>query len=195
MKIKQKNISNKRMLELHLIKSRIYEQKTKNSSNPKTVSLLEITTRFKKALKIIFKYNQKNKKILFINLPLKLTKKINRSTNHASIPNGIKLQGIISNDFKLFNSKLQSHTKYLLPKLKAKPDLIVLFDSSLENSSILKESYLSKIPLIHFGGDVNKRVYSSSYIVPGNLNFLHYNSNIFFICLNFLFKKSHFKSI
>lgn len=190
MKIKQTKIEHKQILELQLLKSRVYEQYNKKSDNLNNISLTKILIDFKKVLKVIYKYNKKNKKILFIGITPTLMKRINRTTNHIAIPSEFKLKGFLSNNLKqkYQQNQIQSNNLNLLPKLNTKPDLIVMFTRLDNNNSILAESYLTKIPLITFGEKQKNRSNFHSYNVPGNLDFLLRNNSIFYICLNFLFK-------
>lgn len=191
MKIKQKRIEHKQILELQLLKSRVYEQYNKKSNSLDNISLTKILIDFKKVLKIIFKYHKKNKKILFVGItPSTLMKKINRTTNHIALPAEFKLKGFLSNNLKLKNQHIliKTNNLHLLPKMNTKPDLIVMFNRLDSNNSILAESYLAKIPMITFGERQKKYSNFYSYHVPGNLEFLFTNNSIFYICLNFLFK-------
>lgn len=198
MKIKQFKF--KQILKLHLLKSRVYENfvKNKDSSFITDTNLTQIVFDFKKALQIIFKFHQSNKKILFVGLPQKLEKKINNLTNHAAVPVEFDLQGVISNTNTInFKSKAnksyfsKSFAKLLLPKLSKQPDLVVLV-SSTKSQTIISESYVAKVPLIVFNNEWDyKNVWlSNAYIVNGIYNnaSMVNNLNIFFVGLNFLFK-------
>lgn len=184
MKIKKSKIYRK-LLELYLIKLRTYEQYDKKIKNIVNISVNQTLIHFKKALRIIFKFHKKNKKILFLGFNGLILKKINKETNHTAISSKIKLQGIISNDLKFKN-----YEKYSLLKLKKKPNLIVIFDFIENHNSILKESSNAKIPTITFGSHMDRRNKNTFlYSIPTNIEFLVNNKFFFYNCLKFLFKK------
>ena len=188
----------RQILKLHLLKSKVYGQyeKKKNSSYVTNDTLSNIIANFKKALLIIFQYNQSNKRILFIGIPSKLESKINRLTNHVAVPNSFDLQGLISNPNKMNFLKTKkglskSYSAQLFPKLTRKPDLIVLF-SHQKQESIISESYLAKVPLILFDekGVNNIKVWSNYNVLGIKSDLASSNQrNILFLGLNFLFKK------
>jgi len=198
--MKIKKFRSNQVLKLHLLKSRAYEHITKenNSTLLTNSSLSQIVTNFKKALHIIFQYNQADKRVLFIGFPKKLELKINRRTKHVAVPSSTDLQGIFSNDInrlKSVKSSKQSFSKInaaiLFPKLSKKPDLVVLL-THYKKQMIITECFISKIPLIIFNDERDLSSKSSNYFtVQGivNSSSLTFQKTLFFFGLNFLFKK------
>lgn len=184
---KSKSVNYQRVLKLHLIQSRIYELKPTNTQNFDDGSdFSSIIKNIKKSLKIIFQYNQSNKRILFVGINNnELVKKINNNTNHVAMISGFSKQGVLSNNFSNITKE------YLSSKYKTKPDLIVIFDTFKEIDEIVKESYLLKIPSIIFGVEPkNVKKSKSFFSTNGNFNFLK-NQIFFYKYLNFLFKKQY----
>merc|ERR1712146_507136 len=99
-------------------------------------NLNQIVVDLKRILQIIFQYHQTNKRILFLGLPHKLESKVNQLTKHVAVPKDFNIQGVISNyNSKSFKTQknfdkawFKVYSKFLLPKLSKKLDLIVLFD-------------------------------------------------------------------
>lgn len=196
MKIKKVKI--KQLLKLNLLKSKVYEQPIKKMkfNNLIDANLNQIVVDIKKVLQIIFQYHKAEKRILFLGLPYKLESRVNQLTKHIATPKNFNIQGMISNyNSKSFKSDrnsnqawLKNSSKFLLPKLSKKLDLIVLFNHD-NNETILSEAGVAKIPVIFFGTTFGSQN-SASYKVEGNFKnvLIGSNKNIFFIGLNFLFK-------
>ena len=194
MKIRKVKI--KQLLKLNLLRSKVYEQPVKKMKFDNLIdsNLNQIIVDIKKILQIIFQYHQIEKRILFVGLPYKLESRINRYTRHVALPKNFDAQGMISNpNWKsLRTSKnstqiwLKETSKFLLPKLAKRLDLIVLFEHD-KSKMICSEAEVAKIPLIAFGTDENTST-TASYKVEGNFKNAS-NKNIFFIGLNFLFKQ------
>jgi len=191
--MKIKKFKFKQILKLHLLKFKTYESFIKKSSPKLLVDrhLTQIIVNFKKVLKVIYQYNQTHKRILFIGLPKKLELKINKLTNHAAVPGGFEVQGILSNKVQSTKNKKQdltsAYSKTLFPKLSKSPDLVILV-SNIKAQSIISESYYLKIPLIYFNGDIdtiNNVQKSVTYNAPITTST---DNTLFFIGLNFLFK-------
>lgn len=199
--MKTKKFKSRQLLKLHLLKSRVYEYliKKTNFNDLKNTNLDQILVVVKKALQVIFQYNQTKHRILFIGLPSKLELKINTLTRHVAVSNNLDIQGIISNnkpnlllDLKSPKQKLlKRNSIFISPKLMKIPDLVVLFDHS-KSSAILAEAWVAKIPTIAFVADTNFKdaTTQNSYCVHGNFKSIltAFDKNIFFIGLNFLFK-------
>lgn len=195
--MKIKKFKFRQILKLHLLKSKVYEhyEKKNNSDHLTDATLSHIIANFKKSLQVIFQYHQTNKRILFVGLPSSLESKINRLTNHVAVPPTFDLQGVISsaNSVKFLKTRKgtgKSYSLSLLPKLSKKPDLVVLL-SHYKQESVIYESHIAKVPLIIFE-DVNSVNKSwSNYNVLGVKSDLTSSNqkNIFFLGLNFLFKK------
>nr|QYB23134.1 ribosomal protein S2 [Nitzschia traheaformis] len=187
--MKIRAFKSKQILSLYLLKSKTYEQ-TILKKAPNLVSrfcLTEILISFKKSLQIIFNYHKKNKLILFVGLPESLRSKINKSTIHVAFSKYFKLEGNISNVSK---NKNLLHVPSENNEGK-KPYLIVFFDH-INMDSIIKESYLAKIPLICVNSNFNNKnfYYRNIYKVFINQNLLQVLNNFFFVGLSFLFKQS-----
>lgn len=199
--MKTKKFKSKRLLKLHLLKSRVYEYPIKktNFNDLKNINLDQILAGVRKALQVIFQYNQADKRILFIGLPSKLEFKINSLTRHAAVSNSFDIQGIISNnktnlllDFKGSTQKFAKRgLRVLSPKVVKNPDLIILFDHD-KRHVILSEAWVAKIPAIVFVVTDNFKdsAIQNSYLVNGNFKSIltAFDKNIFFVGLNFLFK-------
>ena len=114
--MKTKQFKFKQLLKLYLLKSRVYEHPIKKTNFNDLISanLDQILVGTKKALQIIFQYNQINKRILFIGLPSKLEYKINLLTRHSAVPSNFTVYGLISNNntFKPLNA-VKSSTQTL----------------------------------------------------------------------------------
>ena len=90
---------------------------------------------------------------------------------------------------------LKNSSKFLLPKLSKKLDLIVLFDHD-KSETILSEARVAKIPVTFFGNNFGSQT-RALYNVEGNFKniLIGSNKNIFSIGLNFLFKNLNEKII
>jgi len=183
MKLKKK-IINQKLLKLYLLKLRTYEQYHDKLKTIITRNVNQTLIDFKKALRILFKFHTKNKKILFLGLNGLILKKINKETIHTAIPSNIKLQNITSN-----KTKLNNNFKYSLLKLKKKPKLIVILDRIDFYSSFIYESYMSKIPIVTLSKSSTVRKNALLYNLEVTPEFLLQNKNLFYNCLKFLFKK------
>ncbi|QXE46258.1 30S ribosomal protein S2 (mitochondrion) [Nitzschia inconspicua] len=206
--MKTKKFKTKQLLKLHLLKSRIYEYPIKktNFNDLKKRNLDQILIGVKKALQIIYQYNQANKRILFIGLPSKLEFKINSFNQHVAVSNSFNIQGIISNNksnllLDVKNSKQRFSKHYsaaIAPKLAKAPDLIILFDHD-KSHTVFSEAWGAKVPVIAFAINIDFRdfIIQGSYFINGNFkNILTaFDKNIFFIGLNFLFKTLKSKQI
>ena len=155
MKIKKiENFKNKE-LKLRLIKTKTYEP---------LIKIEDILIRLKKAIKIIYRYDMSNKKILFIGSSLELVKKISnllKNTKHSTIPESSWTGGILLNrpkKLKLTNLPVKS---------KKKVELLVILNQ-IENKNILEESYSAKIPIIYFGADLEILDKKTSIKIPGS---------------------------
>lgn len=198
MKLIKNKLNSKKIFELHLIKSKTYEQpmKKKTLKSLPNIAINDIMINFKKSLNIIFKYHKNNKRILFIGNSKIIENKINNNTIHTSVSNFTSINEIITNKFISNSMKLNKYlfkntNKFILSKLKKKPELIVMFKPS-QSKHLSKESLVSKIPIIEFNCNL-KRNSSCNYNVPSNLN-LNENKNIdniFFIIFNSLFNRSY----
>lgn len=176
--------TNHKLLELYLLKLRTYEQYDKKLKNVVTSNLDQSLIYFKKALKIIFKFHTKNKKILFLGLRGLILKKINKNTNHVAMPPKTKLKSTFFGKTKFKNS-----SKYSLLKLKKNPKLVIILDKIDHYVSFVDEIHAAKIPIITFGKSLIFKKNALQYNVPATTEFLVQNKNLFCNCLRFLFKK------
>ena len=87
MKLEKTKIKSKRLFELHLIKSKIYEQPIEKSilKHLPDVNVANIMLHFKKALQVIFKYHSNDKRILFIGTPTVIETILNQKSNHLAL--------------------------------------------------------------------------------------------------------------
>jgi len=193
--MKVKKVKSRQILKLHLLKSKVYESNAKKNSLRwlTGISLVHTISNFKKALQVIFQYHKMSKRILFIGVPSKLESKINQCTNHVSVSDSFDLQRVVLKSDNNVSSKTSSKTikksvpKSLLPKLSRRPDLVVLF-SHYKKESIISDIRIAKIPLIIFN---EQNTLDVDYNVSGiKINSsLANQKNLFFLGLNFLFKK------
>jgi ribosomal protein S2 len=175
----------KTIIDLKLIQTKVYTKKRTVNS----IKINQITPRLKKVLNIIYKYNIKNKRILFVGTPVNLDNKFQelvQSSKHLFIPESVWLNGILTNKDACFKylaknqNNIDSNMSKILFQLKKKIDLIVILDISL-NETIRNESYFAKIPVISFNCNLDISDTKSSYKIPGNFtkkklhnNFLYY---------------------
>ena len=189
--LKNKKINSKHIFELQLIKSKTYAPFTKNYSFKKSkLHLSNTIIDFKKALNIIFKYHKHNKRILFIGSPKIIENLINLNTIHSSVPDFFCLRNKITiNDHLYKNIKLNKHffdqKKFLLHKIKKKPELVVIFNHD-KKESIIKETSIAKIPTIEFN---SSEELNNNYNVLSRIAFNKNKNidNLFFAILNSLF--------
>lgn len=200
MKLIKNKINSKKIFKLHLIKSKTYEQsmKKKTFKSLPNIAIRDIMLNFKKSLNIIFKYHKNNKRILFIGNPKVIEDEINNNTIHTSISNydkNIVNKGIITNNFIANSVKLNKYlfknNKFMLSKLLKKPELIVIFKQQQTNH-LIKESTVSKIPIIEFNCNLNRNDWNYNYSIPGNLNLTENKivNNIYFIVFNSLLNRA-----
>lgn len=187
--MKINKLKSKYILSLYLLKSKTYEQIIeKNSSNLFVKECLtEILVNFKKVLQLIFKYNSnENKLILFIGFPEQLQHKINKLTRHKAFPKQTNLHGLITTG-SVIEKNIDLKTSFI--KLNRKPALIVISDH-IELESVIKESYIAKIPVIYVNTNYKKQlfVYNNVYKVSVSQNLFQPLCNFFFLGLSFLFK-------
>ena len=171
--------------------------KKKTFKSLPNVTIRDIMLNFKKSLNLIFKYHKNNKRILFIGNPKRIEEKINNNTIHTSIANyekNILNNGLITNNFIANSIKLNKYlfknNKFILSKLLKKPELIVIFKQQ-QNNQLLKESTISKIPIIEFNHNLKRNNWQYNYNIPGNLNFTENKivDNIYFIVFNSLLNR------
>ena len=203
MKIKKvKSIKKNKLTKLQILKSKIYRKNTdskfKNNIDPNKIQLY-----LKKIVHIIYEFHITNKRILFLNFPKKIEKKLTKNlkkNQHVFIGNENFLNGIISNQkINLQQSnKLQKFIKNSSKiKISAKKliDLIVIYNplSSLNSD---KNLYISQIPTITINENFNNNLnLKQNYKLIGNFKFIEkqINNNLFFSILKSILKNTSFK--
>lgn len=202
MKIKQiKSIHTNKLIELQILKSKVYRK----NINPelKQNERRETQLYLKKIINIIYEFHVTDKRILFLNFPKEIEKKLNKDlkqNQHIFIPNESLLNGIISNQ-KVNFSKSTELQKFIKNNLKVKIpmkkliDLIVIFNpASTINSD--KTLYLSQIPTITINDDLNFKLnLKQNYKLIGDFKFVEkqMNNNILFSILKSVLKNNKFK--
>lgn len=204
MKIKILKNCRYNILKLNLIKSKLYKPflKKNGTGDSLVFGLEQIEFHLKKVLQVIYEYHINNKKILFIGMPFflqKNLKKVFKKTNHILIPNGIWVNGLLSNKISINNNlnlkRLKSIKKQryninninLLLTITKKPDLIVIVDKSIDSDVITEISKL-RIPVISLNNNLFLDL-KSAYKVTGNL--VKINSqilNVFFTAVSIIIK-------
>lgn len=184
MKINKKIFKNK-LIKLKLIETKIYNNKYNTS-----LKISDIAIRLKKALNIIYRYHINNKKILFIGTSNEFNKKFKKNlknTKHILLPKSVWMNGILTNtnsSYKyLFKNQNVINNKFhkKITQLNKQINLIVILDSYYKNN-ILNEGYLSNIPIIFLGNDLDtKNNFKSLYNVPGNFSFLKKKIRVHFL--------------
>ena len=201
MKIKLIKYQNKnKLVKLQIIKTKIYK-KNIISNLQKKINYTNIKLYIKKIIHLIYEYHINNKKILFINFPKKIYKKLNKNSKnqqHIFIFNEIFLNGIISNQKvnSVYSTKFQQFIKKKLKSnipIKKLIDLIVIFNP-FYNLNSDKTLYISHIPTI----TINSNFYYNSkqnYKLVGNFKIIErqINNNIFFSILKSIFKQQNIK--
>lgn len=163
-KLKQKS---KLLIKLHLLKYQMYKNNFNTSFN-------NINIELKQALKIIYLYKNKNKKILFIGFPFNI-----KTQNQL---NQIFMSKIILNK-KLQNNKLNLMSYNENKKI----DLIVFSQTSKNDFNTIKELKKFNIPLILFGNfDSNKFV--QNYIINSSLKKNYLKKFCWFLIFSILTK-------
>lgn len=192
MKLNRIKNKTKKQIELHLIKSKIYE----HSPDKRLVenNLTKIITSLKKALVIIFNFNKLKKRILFVGAPKEIEKKINNETIHSSIPSFSHVKNTLLNKSILNGLKLKARftDKSNLSKMSKRPDLIVVLKSERSNS-LIDESFSCRIPIIQFEYNEKEHFIKQTYNVTGNFKSNHnktIDNNIFLILINSLLNKN-----
>lgn len=158
MKIKKIRHLNNKIIKIQAL--RLYSKKNSTNAN-----FSSIQTYLNKISNIIYKYHKKNKKILFLGFPISF-KNILKNTKHKLIPEFISFNGILTNRTSL--NKITKTKKYSLSTLKLflkikKLDLIIIYTQN-HRSTIIEESYITRIPTIIFNENLhfnNKITYES----------------------------------
>jgi len=162
-----------KLIKYYLLKYQIYS--SSESKNAKLINLLleRMEMYFKQSLKIIYEYHIKQKKILFVGVPVFnnfFIKDVSKNTSHIFISETAWIDGILSNTkyVKKHNKNLSNiELKRFLDTLNVSPDLIVLFNTK-NTYKIIKEINNLKIPIILFNSHEKKKSEKILYNVSGN---------------------------
>lgn len=112
---------------------------------------MEMLTNLHKAANIIYKYDNANKKILFIGFPISF-KHFLKNSKHILIPEFFWFNGMLSNSIsfiKSFKRQVLKNISKTVLKLRKKLDLIVVNNLD-KNSTLIKEGSSGKIPVVNF---------------------------------------------
>ena len=178
MKIKKNIIVNQnKLLTVRLIKNKFFKNKKNKLFN-------QIKLELKKNLKIIFQFFSFNKKILFLNLNLRLNfffLNWVKDTKHLYLTENYWFKGILTNFNMMFKYLILS--KYLSLIIKflfnlIKINLILIFQTSVNNS----EYRGLKVPVLSFNY-FNK--HSCDYFLKISFKFLT-NASLLYFFLNIL---------
>lgn len=173
--MKAKKYKNK-LIQLQILK--LYYNK-KKFYNFKT-SLKQTEVHLNKISNIVYKYHMSGRRILFIGFPKDFAGLV-RHTKHLVLPEYVWSNGMISNrisqpsNFTILEKKqnrtsLSKH-QWLL-RLKKNLDLVIVYNLS-NKATAVKESYISRIPVITFNNSLDILEKSTTYHSPGNFNFVN----------------------
>jgi len=166
LKVKKLN----KILNLKLIENKIYYGK----QNKFTFTKLQL----KNILKIIFKFYVLNKKVLFAGIHSKFINfvfRLVKNTKHSFLPKNILFKGVLTNSsvilkYLVVSRKFSNFIQFLL-NLKSKTNLIVNFDSQLNNT---QELLGLKVPTISFFNSSNLYDYKMNFLSKANSYFFYF---------------------
>lgn len=183
MKLKKIRNYKTKLLQLQLL--RLYYKK--ESYKFKT-SLKRLELHLNKISDIIYRYHIANKKILFLGFPSKF-KTILKNTKHIIVPEHAWSNGMLSNRNQKGNSfdnttLKNNRTSTLMLKLQKRIDLAVLYNLNSTNTAI-KESYLTRIPVITFTNKLPVSRTQGTYLTEGLHTFVDEQqlNNYFFLSI------------
>ena len=163
-----------------LIQLQILKLQYKAKSSFFRTSLKQTELYLNKIANVVYKYHLTDKKILFIGFPEEFTK-ILINTKHLVLPEYMWFNGMLSNRTLLSSSGSKSnpnkHSRMsidihqLLLRLKKKFDLVVVCNLSSEATAI-KESYISRVPVITLSGNLNILDSTVTYKSPEDFKFV-----------------------
>lgn len=194
-KVKPKYIN--KLTKLQILKSKIY--KKNHDFFLKKIDINRTQLYLKKIAFIIYEFHIINKKILFLNFPKKMEKKITKNikqNQHIFISNENVINGIISNQkinlhqFNQLQNIFKNNLKNKTP-IKKLIDLIVIFNPKSQ-LNIDKKIYISQIPTITISENLNRCLnLKQNYKLLGNFKFVEkqINNNILFSILRAIIKK------
>lgn len=192
-----------KLIELQILKSQIFRKDIYSKLNKK-INTSKIRLYIKKIIHIIYEFHIHNKRIVFLNFPKQIEKKITKNltkNQHIFVSNENLLNGIISNQKINFTQQnklqkfLKHNSKFKIP-VKKLVDLIIIFNSiSSLNSD--KKLYLSQTPTITINENFNSNLnLKQNYKLIGNFKFIEkqINNNIFFSILIAILKNTNIKT-
>jgi hypothetical protein len=163
------------------------------------VNKTSFKTEIKKLYDLIYQYHIRNKKIMFLNVPLlviKNLKKLSKKTPHTFVPLNIWINGFISNKSTSLYSNFKKHKKQKNIKfflnLKIKSDLIVNFNINSKSLNIIKECQITKTPIISFKSNFYSTSHFSNYptyFLSDNFFKINNNKNFIYTILKSILKK------
>ena len=176
--MKTKSFKSKQIIKLYLLKTRVFDNLVNQQTNRAVnLSLSRILVNFKRTFSITYQFTKMKKRILFVGGPKELNSKINKQTQHVAVSENSNLQGIISNRVDRSSNPQCKSTfsiEDLFPKLKNKPDLVVLIGHP-KQEVLIRECLMAKIPLIIFYSDQETKT-SQGY---GESKFMSRKSKMF----------------
>lgn len=194
LKIKSKINKQSGILDITLFKNSEFKPSSINGVN---VSVNNSKIYIKRSLKVLQSYIYRNDKILFIGVPSDVQKKIKKLTKrtpHVFIEEGIWMNGIFTNQNRVYdyikridNKNIKRTLKALL-KLRRYPKLVVCLSGNLE-TEVLQEMSKLKIPVIALSPrfENNSKVL---YKVPCHANFQNKaHGNVYYGFIATLFKR------
>ena len=116
MKLKSLIYQQSKLIQLQLIKSKMYK------TNSESIESIEL--HLKKALQIVHKYHVNSKQIFFVGLSNTIQsyyQKVLKNTKHLSVPQSTWVNGILSNRvsiLKYLHQKINSHSENNKANLK-----------------------------------------------------------------------------
>ena len=179
MKLKRVKKPRNKLLQLQILKLR-YKKKSYDFN----VNLKQMEINLHKISNVIYKYHIADKKILFLGFPNNFNKTL-KNTKHILIPEFVWFDGMLSNRISFINNSIKKIPKSifrLMLQLKKKLDLIVIYNLN-ENSTAIKEGYLTRIPVITVSKQLDIFNLKTTYDSIGNYNFINEkseNNSLFF---------------
>lgn len=198
MKIKLLTKHKNKLIELQILKSKLY----KTSIEKKKIENSKIKLYFKKIAHIIYEYHINNKTILFVNFPSNLEKNmmsIKKNIKHIFLSKENWINGFLTNKAVNINSKLIKNYNTSNSKITRKNsffDLLVIFNPT--NNKVLNENSNLFIPTILITDELfnhNLQIYKQSYKILGYFKFIEeqINNNFFFSMIQAILKQTIIK--
>lgn len=190
MKIQKYKIKKYTLLKLHLIKYQSYKVNLKSIKPFKLINYLELS--LKRVLNLIYLYHSNQKRILFVGFPYNKKLHVLNSLQHVFVSKKCWINGLFCNK----NARVQhalnqaTSTKILNPFGLTDPDLVVVFNASETEKSILEELSGIGCPILVIGNQTSINISNIIYTVPGFFLKKNLKQLCFFLILSILkFKK------